>query len=90
MKQQSGNPATPRAAARKPAPSAAAQAKPATAPDDQGDGTTRKEAIRLAAYGFYEARGRVDGHELEDWLRAEAEVSRAQSVDVAAPAQPSH
>jgi len=27
--------------------------------------------IRLRAYELYEARGREDGHELDDWLRAE-------------------
>ena len=26
--------------------------------------------IRLRAYQLYEARGREDGHELEDWFRA--------------------
>jgi hypothetical protein len=30
--------------------------------------------IRQTAYGFYLARGGVDGHELEDWLQAEAVV----------------
>jgi hypothetical protein len=32
--------------------------------------------IRLAAYTFYERRGFVSGHELEDWLQAEMEVDR--------------
>lgn len=45
----------------------------------------REEAIRLTAYAFYEARGRVDGHELEDWLKAEAQV--AQAAHDAAPAE---
>jgi hypothetical protein len=30
--------------------------------------------IRLRAHELYEARGREDGHELEDWLRAEEEI----------------
>ena len=30
--------------------------------------------IRLRAQELYEARGREDGHELDDWLRAEAEI----------------
>ena len=30
--------------------------------------------IRLRAYDFYLQRGRVDGHALDDWLRAEAQV----------------
>jgi hypothetical protein len=31
--------------------------------------------IRLRAYQLYEARGRVDGDELEDWFRAEEEIA---------------
>jgi hypothetical protein len=30
--------------------------------------------IRLRAHELYVARGREDGHELEDWLRAEEEI----------------
>src|SRR2546427_11299534 len=30
--------------------------------------------IRERAYELYEARGREDGHDLEDWLRAEEEI----------------
>jgi hypothetical protein len=33
-----------------------------------------EEQIRLRAYGLYEARGREDGHDLDDWLKAEAEI----------------
>ena len=31
--------------------------------------------IRLRAQELYEERGREDGHELEDWLRAEEEIT---------------
>ena len=31
--------------------------------------------IRLRAYELYEARGREDGHELEDWFRAKEELT---------------
>jgi len=31
--------------------------------------------IRLRAQELYEARGREDGHELDDWLRAEEEIT---------------
>jgi hypothetical protein len=31
--------------------------------------------IRLRAYQLYEARGREDGHELEDWYRAKGEIT---------------
>ena len=30
--------------------------------------------IRERAYELYEARGREDGHDLEDWLLAEEEI----------------
>jgi hypothetical protein len=32
------------------------------------------EQIARRAYELYEARGREDGHDLDDWLRAEAEI----------------
>jgi hypothetical protein len=32
--------------------------------------------IRRRAYKLYEQRGRADGHALEDWLQAEAEMVR--------------
>lgn len=34
------------------------------------------EEIRRRAYEIYEKRGRDDGYDVDDWLRAEAEVSR--------------
>jgi len=33
------------------------------------------EQIAQRAYELYEARGREDGHDLEDWLRAEREIT---------------
>ena len=33
------------------------------------------EEIRRRAYELYEKRGRDDGHDVDDWLRAEAELS---------------
>jgi Protein of unknown function (DUF2934) len=38
-----------------------------------GDGPTRDEIARLA-YDLYEARGRRDGHDVDDWLFAEQEL----------------
>jgi DUF2934 family protein len=35
-----------------------------------------EEEIRLRAYQLYEERGRIDGHALDDWLQAEAEILR--------------
>ena len=34
-----------------------------------------EEDIRRRAYELYEARGCDDGHDLDDWLRAEAEIT---------------
>jgi len=32
------------------------------------------ESIELRAYGIYVERGRVDGHDVEDWLQAECDL----------------
>jgi len=42
-----------------------------------------EEKIRLRAYALYEERGREDGHDIDDWLRAEAELT-AKAVGTAA------
>jgi hypothetical protein len=34
-----------------------------------------EEEVRRRAYELYERRGREDGHDLDDWLRAEAEIT---------------
>jgi hypothetical protein len=34
-----------------------------------------EEEIRRRAYELYEERGREHGHDLDDWVRAEAEVT---------------
>ncbi len=47
-------------------------------PEDQ------EETIRTRAYQLYEERGREGGHELDDWLRAEEEISRRKSRITAA------
>lgn len=36
---------------------------------------SRNEIARLA-YRFYESRGRRDGHDVDDWLSAEQELTR--------------
>ncbi|MDH5539071.1 MAG: DUF2934 domain-containing protein [Rhizobacter sp.] len=43
-------------------------------------GTALIEKVRQTAYAYYEARGRVDGHDLDDWLRAEAHVNAAPAA----------
>lgn len=37
-----------------------------------------EEQIRCRAYQVYEERGKIDGHDLEDWLRAEMEIMTHQ------------
>ena len=33
-----------------------------------------QERVRRRAYDLYERRGREEGHDVEDWLQAEAEI----------------
>ena len=40
--------------------------------------------IRLRAHELYEARGREDGHDLDDWLRAEEEITKKNVRSIAA------
>jgi hypothetical protein len=73
---------TPKAARPAPPPAAADKAA-ATVPVEQKD-----EFVRQAAYCYYEARGRVGGQELDDWLKAETEFERLchpDSQDAPAP-----
>ncbi len=37
------------------------------------------EQIRRRAYKLYEQRGRGDGHELDDWLQAQSEVTQQKA-----------
>ncbi len=43
-----------------------------------------EEAIRRRAYELYEQRGRKDGHDMDDWLRAESEVTRSAGRTITA------
>ncbi|MGE5056165.1 MAG: DUF2934 domain-containing protein [Acidobacteriota bacterium] len=43
-----------------------------------------EEEIRRRAYELFEARGGEDGHEFEDWLRAEEEIRGSKTNAVAA------
>ncbi len=43
-----------------------------------------EQEIRLRAFVHYEARDRKDGHDVDDWLRAEREVTQGQSRAAAA------
>ena len=44
----------------------------------------QEDAIRRRAYKLYEERGRTDGHDLDDWLRAETEIRGRASRTTAA------
>jgi hypothetical protein len=44
-----------------------------------------EELIRKRAYDFYEQRGRENGHDLEDWFKAEAEIMGKRTILRAAP-----
>ena len=41
---------------------------------EEGSLELTEELIRVRAYRFFEERGCEHGHDLEDWLRAEAEI----------------
>ena len=43
-----------------------------------------EDQIRQRAYELYQARGRDDGHDLEDWLRAEEEITKRKVRSIAA------
>ncbi|HEX7422859.1 MAG TPA: DUF2934 domain-containing protein [Terriglobales bacterium] len=43
-----------------------------------------EETIRVRAYELYEARGREDGRDLDDWLRAEEQVTQQKARTFAA------
>jgi hypothetical protein len=47
----------------------------------------RHEMIAQVAYMLAQARGFAPGHELDDWLSAEAEVDRALAAREPVPAQ---
>jgi Protein of unknown function (DUF2934) len=34
-----------------------------------------QEQVRCRAYELYEKRGKEDGHEIDDWVQAESEVT---------------
>jgi hypothetical protein len=72
-----------------PLPAAAAdQAENPLPPQDGSPPRDREQQIREAAYGLYEARGCAPGHEIEDWLAAEASIEQVLAVDDRTSAEP--
>ena len=49
------------------------------APVEGSDPVAIEEQIRSRAYELFEVRGREAGHELEDWLLAEKEITGQKS-----------
>jgi len=39
-----------------------------------------REQVIQRAYELYEARGREDGHDVEDWLQAEGEILQGKAL----------
>ncbi|HEV2396715.1 MAG TPA: DUF2934 domain-containing protein [Candidatus Sulfotelmatobacter sp.] len=39
-----------------------------------------QDQIRARAFQLYEQRGRDDGHDLDDWLQAEADLSQVHKA----------
>ena len=42
--------------------------------ESQPSATITQQEIAQRAYALYEARGREDGHDMDDWLEAEREL----------------
>jgi len=54
---------------------AATPATESTAPQATQVNGNKEEAIRVRAYQLFVQRGGTHGHDVEDWFRAEAEIS---------------
>lgn len=46
---------------------------------DKGSQDLTDDVIRIRAYQLYEQRGCEQGHDLDDWLQAEAEIAGKKS-----------
>ena len=56
--------------------------------DTGGRDHPTKVEVAQRAYGLYEARGRIDGHDVEDWLAAEKELARHYAYSDAGASSP--
>ena len=63
-------------------------AQPA-APDAEAQVADHQIKVAMAAYFIAEKRGFEPGHELEDWVAAEAETAKAETPSVLKPIHPS-
>jgi DUF2934 family protein len=62
----------------KPATTTAPKISRARKTDTTGDVMMMRQQIAQRAYELYTARGYQHGHDVEDWLRAEAELTQPQ------------
>jgi len=60
------------------------QTNPRIKPVGSAEPPNLEEEIRKRAYELFEARGGEEGHEFEDWLRAEEEITGNKANAVAA------
>ena len=60
------------------------QTNPRTKPVDSAKPPNLEEEIRKRAYELFEARGGENGHEFEDWRRAEEEIMGNNTNPIAA------
>jgi hypothetical protein len=54
-----------------------------TAKPDESSLALTEEIMRSRAYRFFEKRGYEHGHDLEDWLRAKAEIFGKELAEAA-------
>lgn len=52
---------------------------------ENGNGKPTHDQIAARARAIYEASGRTPGHDLDNWLAAEAELTRAHRVSTSEP-----
>jgi Protein of unknown function (DUF2934) len=90
MKHQQSASSKPHEPAAKRAHRAARKGAEVGQPSGLPTGGGREQIIRQTAYAFYEARGCLDGHELEDWLNAEAQFEQESAGDPKASPSPGH
>jgi len=48
--------------------------------EDKGSLELTEDIIRMRAYQLFEERGYQQGHDLDDWLQAEAEITGNKQV----------
>ena len=58
--------------------------KPPSSMEHENPTPNVEDQVRRRAYELYEQRGMEDGHDVEDWLRAEEEIKQTRARRVAA------